>query len=111
MHFEIDFGTWDTPSELHKISTLYIQRGKDGYAKREQLTIPESDMFRAELEMFAESCRTGKPNELTAHNGNVAVAVVYAALRSIEKNGQAVRIADVLADAHARVAERISHVA
>src|SRR6266704_1523189 len=111
MHFEIDFGTWDTPSELHKTSTLYIQRGKDGYAKREELTIPESDMFRAELEMFAESCRTGKPNELTAHNGNVAVAVVYAALRSIEKNGQAVRIADVLAEAHARVAERISHVA
>ena len=111
MHYEIDFGTWDTPDKLHLTSTLYIQRGKDGYAKREELTIPESDMFRAELEMFAESCRTGKPNELTAHNGNVAVAVVYAALRSIEKNGQAVRIADVLADAHARVAERISHVA
>jgi hypothetical protein len=37
--------------------------------------------------------------------------VVYAALRSIDKNGQAVRIADVLADAHARVAERNSHVA
>src|SRR5438874_2484540 len=111
MHYEIDFGTWDTPEKLHQASTLYIQRGKDGYAKREELKIPESDMFRAELEMFADSCRTGKPNELTAHNGNVAVAVVYAALRSIEKNGQAVRIADVLADAHARVAERMSHVA
>jgi predicted dehydrogenase len=47
----------------------------------------------------------------SARNGNVAVAVVYAALRSIEKNGQAVRIADVLAEAHARVAERMSHVA
>ena len=35
--------------------------------------------------MFADSCRTGKPNELTAHNGNVAVAVVNAALRSIEQ--------------------------
>jgi predicted dehydrogenase len=111
MHYEIDFGTWDTPDELHKTSTLYIQRGKDGYAKREELTVPESDMFRAELDMFAESCRTGKPNELTARNGNVAVAVVYAALRSIERNGQAVRIADVIAEAHARVAERISHVA
>ena len=111
MHYEIDFGTWDTPSELHKTSTLYIQRGKDGYAKREELVIPESDMFRAELEMFAESCRTGKANELTAHNGNIAVAVVYAALRSIERNGQAVRIADVIAEAHARVAERMSHVA
>jgi predicted dehydrogenase len=111
MHYEIDFGTWDTPAELHKTSTLYIQRGKDGYAKREELTIPESDMFRAELEMFAESCRSGRANELSARNGNVAVAVVYAALRSIERKGQAVRIADVIAEAHARVAKGVSHVA
>jgi predicted dehydrogenase len=111
MHYEIDFGTWDTPAELHKTSTLYIQRGKDGYAKREELSIPESDMFRAELDMFAESCRSGKANELTARNGNVAVAVVNAALRSIEKQGLAVRIADVIAEAHARVAERSRHVA
>src|SRR5215470_8316010 len=53
MHYEIDFGTWDTPEQLHRNSTLYIQRGKDGYAKREELTVPESDMFRAELELFA----------------------------------------------------------
>jgi len=99
MHYEIDFGTWDTPDKLHETSTLYIQRGKDGYAKREVLKVPESDMFRTELEMFAECCRSGKQGELTAHNGNVAVAVVNAALRSIEKNGQAVRIADVLAEA------------
>jgi predicted dehydrogenase len=111
MHFEIDFGTWDTPSELHKSATLYIQRGKDGYAKREELTVPESDMFRAELEMFAESCRTGKTNELSARNGNVAVAVVYAALRSIEKHGQAVRLADVIAEANARIAKGSRHVA
>src|SRR6478735_7367353 len=93
MHFEIDFGTWDTPSELHLTSTLYIQRGKDGYGKREELKVPESDMFRAELEMFAESCTTGKVRELSAHNGNVALAVVYAALRSIEENGRSIRLA------------------
>ena len=110
-HYEIDFGTWDTPEKLHKTSTLYIQRGKDGYGRREQLTIPESDMFRAELDMFAESCRTGRSNELSARNGNVAVAVVYAALRSIEKHGQAVAIADVIADAHRLLAERNRHVA
>ena len=63
-------------------------------------------MFRAELDLFAESCRSGKANELSARNGNVAVAVVYAALRSIEQHGQAVRIADVIADAHAAVAAR-----
>jgi predicted dehydrogenase len=105
MHYEIDFGTWDTPHLLHKASTLYIQRGKDGWAKREELKIPESDMFCAELEMFAESCRTGKPSELTAENGNASVAVVNAALRSIERKGQAVRVADILDEARAKIGE------
>src|SRR6266852_1415611 len=99
MHYKIDFDTWDTPDQLHKKSTLYIQRGIDGYAKREELKVPESDMFRAELEMFAESCRTGKVNELSARNGNVAVAMVYAALKSLEQNGQCVAIASILKDA------------
>jgi predicted dehydrogenase len=111
MHYEIDFGTWDTPDKLHQSSTLYIQRGKDGYGKREALTVPESDMFRAELDMFAESCRTGKPNELSAGSANVALAVVYASLRSIERRGEAVRIADVIADAHERLAGDSRHVA
>jgi predicted dehydrogenase len=103
MHYEIDFGTWDTPHLLHKASTLYIQRGKDGWGKREEIKLPQSDMFRAELEMFAGSCATGKANELTAHNGNVAVAVVYAALKSIERKGQAVRIADVIAESRSKL--------
>ena len=103
MHYELDFDAWDTPDQLHKKSVFYIQRGKDGYAKREELKVPESDMFRAELEMFADSCRSGHSNELSAHNGNVAVAIVYAALRSIEKNGQSVRVADVLQDALTKV--------
>jgi predicted dehydrogenase len=111
MHYEIDFGTWDTPDKLHLTSTLYIQRGKDGYGKREELKVPESDMFRAELEMFADSCASGRANLLNARNGNVAVAVVYAALRSIERNGQSVRIADVIEEARKRVTERNVHVA
>jgi predicted dehydrogenase len=103
MHYEIDFGTWDTPHLLHKASTLYIQRGKDGWAKREMIPLPESDMFRAELEMFAASCATGKPGELTAHNGNVAVAVVYAALKSLDRKGQCVRIADIMEETRSRI--------
>jgi predicted dehydrogenase len=111
MHYEIDFGTWDTPALLHKSSILYIQRGKDGYAKREEIKLPESDMFRAELEMFAECCRTGKPGELNAYNGNVAVAVVYAALKSIERNGKYVRIGDVMKDAQSKLANRSPQLA
>jgi predicted dehydrogenase len=103
MHYEIDFGTWDTPHLLHQASVLYIQRGKDGWAKREDIPLPESDMFRAELEMFAESCASGKPNELTAYNGNIAVAVVYAALKSIDRKGQAVRVSDVIEETHAKI--------
>jgi hypothetical protein len=68
-------------------------------------------MFRAELEMFAESCRTGKANELNARNGNVALAAVYAGLRSIECNGAAVKLADIIAEAHERVAKGSRHVA
>ena len=103
MHYEIDFGTWDTPDKLHTASTLYIQRGKNGYARREEIQLPPSDMFRAELDMFAASCVSGKVEELSAHNGNVAVAVVYSALRSIERNGQAVKIADVISETKAKI--------
>lgn len=111
MHSETDFSSWDTPSKLHLSSSLYIQRGKDGYGKREDLAVPPGDMFSAELELFAESCRTGKANELTAHNGNVAVAVVNAALRSIEARGQYVRIEDVIDEARSRAEARKVHVA
>jgi predicted dehydrogenase len=111
MHYEIDFGTWDTPETLHQASTLYIQRGKDGYAKRQELAVPESDMFRAELDLFAASCRSGQANELSAANGNAAVAIQYAALRSIEENGRLVRVAEVIEAARARVAQRCRNAA
>jgi predicted dehydrogenase len=111
MHYEIDFGVWDTPAKIHDSSTLYIQRGKDGYGEREVLKDSESDMFRTELELFAESCRSGRANELSAENGNVAVAAVYAALRSIELNGQAVKLSEVMDGARERLAQWSRNVA
>ncbi|MBI3068758.1 MAG: hypothetical protein HYY79_07785, partial [Betaproteobacteria bacterium] len=103
MHYEVDFSTWDTPDRLHETSTLYVQRGRDGYGKREVLRLPQSDMFGDELEMFAETCATGKPCELSAHNGNVAVAVVYAALRSIKNDGRCVKLCEVIGESRAKV--------
>src|ERR1700736_2816417 len=111
MHYEIDFGTWDTPDKLHETSTLYIQRGKNGYGSREELKVPPSDMFRTELELFAESCKTGKPNELTAENGNAAVAIVNAALRSIERKGQEVAIFEAMESARKANTNKVQHVA
>jgi len=104
MHYELDFSTWDTPDQLHETSELYIQRGKDGFSKREILTIPPGDMFQDELEIFAEVCATGEAGELSANNGNVALAVVYAALRSIDNHGACVKLQDIFDQAHANIA-------
>ena len=103
IHYEIDFDTWDTPEKLHETATLYIQRGQDGYANREPVRIRESDMFRQELDMFADTVRTGKPSELTAENANASLAVVYAALRSMESGGRYIKVADVIADARTKI--------
>ncbi len=56
-------------------------------------------MFVDELEMFAEAASGGQAPELSAYNGVVAVAVVNAALRSIESNGCLVQLADVIGEA------------
>ena len=61
--------------------------------------------------MFANSCLTGKNNELSAKNGNVAVAIVNAALRSIDLRGQLVSVADMIAEARGRIVEKARHVA
>jgi predicted dehydrogenase len=103
MHFELDFGRWDDPDTIHETSTLYIQRGKDGYGKREVLEMAPSNMFTDELDMFADMCRTGKAVELEAANGIVALAIVNAALASVERRGQAVTLAEILDAARARV--------
>ena len=99
MHFELDFASWDEPENLHKSSSLYIQRGKDGYGLREDLEIFSGNMFQDELEIFAEACRTSSANMLTAHDGNIAVAMVYAALKSIDENAAMVSVDDVISSA------------
>lgn len=103
IHYEVDFCSWDTPDKLHESSLLYIQRGKDGYGKREILDIPPGHMFVDELEMFAEACLTGELRELRARDGNVALGIVKAALKSIDLNGAAVKLQDVLDDARKTV--------
>jgi predicted dehydrogenase len=103
MHFELDFASWDEPENLHKTSSLYIQRGKDGYGLREDLEIFSGNMFQDELEIFAEACRSCKSNKLTAHDGNIAVAMVYAALKSIDENSAMVSVDGILSDAKSEI--------
>jgi len=111
MHYELDFESWDNPDDLHKSSLLYIQRGKDGYGKREVLDLAPGNMFVDELEIFAEACATGTLRELSAHGGVVALAVVNAALRSVDRKGQAVSLEEILDESRRKVAAEDQHAA
>ena len=51
---------------------------------------------KKKLDIFADSCRSGKTSVLSAENGNEAVACVYAALSSIERNGAGVKLSEVV---------------
>ncbi len=101
IHCEIDFGAWDTPEAIGDSSKLYIQCGRDGFSKREVLDETATNMFTAELDMFAESCRTGRTSDLSAANGNEAASCAYAALASIERNAAAVKLSEFMAMARA----------
>jgi predicted dehydrogenase len=103
LHHELDFSSWDKPEDIHKSSSLYIQRGIDGYGLREELEIPQGNMFVDELEIFAAACRSKKLSELTAREGNVAVAMVTAALDSVEKDGKLISIDDTVKIARSKL--------
>ena len=55
-------------------------------------------MFQDELEIFADACRSGSATKLTAHDGNVAVAMVYAGLKSVENNALMVSVDEVMSE-------------
>lgn len=84
-------------------ATLSMQRASQGPALREMLALPETNIFRAQLELFAEACRTGKSTELTATNANAALAVVAAALKSIRNSNKSIVVSDVLRLAQSRL--------
>ena len=92
MHYEIDFGTWDTPDKLHQTSTLYIQRGKDGYGKREEL----HGAGERHVPRRARDVRGELPHRQERTSSTPATAMSRwrwstPALRSIERQGQAVK--------------------
>jgi predicted dehydrogenase len=105
MHYEADLTAWRATAKLHEKSTLYIQRGENAYSRREDVSLPEGNLFRSELEVFAETCRTGKSGALNAENANRALAVFQAVLRSLDNRNQSIRVADVVRLAQSRVAD------
>ena len=104
MFYDIDQTHWGAPERLHENATLYLQARGKGPADRQAIGVPAGNMYRDELDMFADSIASDAPNELSAANGCQAVAAVYASLKSATENGRAVRLSEIIEAAQAELA-------
>ena len=91
------------PERLHENATLYMQARGKGPADRQALPVPPGNMYRDELELFADSVASGRDCELSAANGCQAVAAVYAALKSAGEGSRAVPLSEVIEMAQAQL--------
>ena len=106
VHYAIDQSLWAEPSRLHEHAVLERQARGEGPAARTRIAVPAGNMFRDELELFADAVRTNAPCELSAANGCQALAAVEAAIVSASRGGAAVALDEVIATARARGANR-----
>jgi predicted dehydrogenase len=104
MFYDINQTFWPTPERLHENATLYMQARGKGPADRQALAVPEGNMFRDELEIFADSVTNDKECELSTANGCQAVAAVYAAIKSARENSRIVALNEIIEAAQAELA-------
>jgi predicted dehydrogenase len=95
MFYEIDQNHWAQPERLHENASLYLQRRSAGPAQRQHIAVPQGEMFRDELELFAAAVN-GRECELSAANACQALAAVYAAIDSAAQGGREVLLADII---------------
>jgi predicted dehydrogenase len=100
MFYDINQMLWPTAEKIHEGATLYRQARGKGPTERENLTVPPGHMFKDELEQFAKAA-TGGDTELTAMNGVMAVATVYAAIKSAKENSRVVTLDEMITQAKA----------
>jgi len=100
--YEIDQALWSQPSRLHEHAVLERQARGDGPGNRQRIDVPPGDMFRDELELFADAMRRRTPCALNADNGLRALAAVEAAIASAARGGVEVSLDDVIAAAQRR---------
>ncbi|HET7805659.1 MAG TPA: hypothetical protein VFL53_15560, partial [Pseudolabrys sp.] len=96
MFYDIDQTHWASPEKLHENAALYMQARGKGPAERQALPVPQGNMYRDELELFAASVAENKECELSAQNGCQAVAAVYAALTSAQDNSRKVQLSEII---------------
>jgi len=92
LYHELDFRYWTNP-EVDKHTSLL--RHSHGTSERTAIEVPVTDMFRAEVEDFADAIRTGGKPEVGALEGLRSLAVVEASVISSEQ-GRAVKISELL---------------
>ena len=100
--YAVDQSLWAEPSRLHEHAVLARQARGDGPAARTRIPLPPGNMFRDELEQFADAVRGDGSCELSAANGCQALAAVEAAIVSASRDGAAVTLGEVLAAAGMR---------
>jgi predicted dehydrogenase len=86
--YNVDFSTWHS-AETDAHSTLHFQ-ARDS-TQRQPISFETIDMYRAELEDWAEAARAGREPEIDGMGGASALAVVWAALESAE-SGRTVKV-------------------
>ena len=101
--YEIDQAHWGDAGRLHEGARLWVQARGKGIATREEIAVPAGDMFRDELEQFADAIVLGRAPEISADNGVQALAAVYASLASARNGGRACLLAETLSAAAAGV--------
>ncbi len=104
MFYDINQTFWPTPERLHEDATLYLQARGKGPADRQALPVPEGNMFRDELDLFADSVTNGEECEMSAANGCQAVAAVYAAIKSAREDSRNVALSEIIEAAQAELA-------
>ncbi len=101
--YEIDQSLWSQPSRLHESAVLERQARGEAPGKRVRHDVAPGNMFRDELDSFAEAATSGTPSALDGANGLRALAAVEAALASDARGGAEILLDDVLADARRRI--------
>jgi predicted dehydrogenase len=93
LYFTLDFNFWQRSDIVDQHSQLEIQHR--GSSEHKQVPLERGDMFREQLEEFADCIRGKRSPEVGGQDGIAALAIVYAALRSAE-SGRVVALKEVM---------------
>lgn len=103
--YDLDFTQWNESDQADKHSVLRSQAYRE--QERPAVDLPPTDMFREQLEEFALAIRGEAEIEVGPAEGMRALAVIESALRSEERGGAAVDIAEVVDAVGAPALERL----